>query len=459
MTGPMTYRAAGRPLCAAVLAALLFAALTVPARSSAAHGAHPDPGRIAPVVFVHGQQGSAQQWQSQAKRFSSNGYPDSLLHAYEYDTTVPTDTHAIEGLETFIDAVLARTGAAQVDVVAHSRGTRVMHAYLADPARAAEVRRYVNLDGRSADAPPGGVPTLALWGSLQPNGSIGGAVNIHQPDKGHTETATSAEGFAHIHRFLRGREPLTTRVLPQPPGLVRIEGKVVSFPQNTGLAGRLEVWRVDPATGARQGHRPRHAVRVGADGSFGPLPVHGLLRYELAFVREGERTSHFYTEPFERSDRFLRLLVSPPGGVADFVDACPGHTSLTVSRQREWWSGSAAGTDDSLRIDGTEVLSPGVAPPLRQILGVFVFDRGCDGVTELGAALPPFDRVPFLTAADLYLPAAPEADGTLTVAQTLRGTGETRTLAVPNWPSDRHTVSVQFKDYPDTVFGRGSGGR
>ncbi|MZE80457.1 hypothetical protein [Streptomyces xinghaiensis] len=412
------------------------------------------------MVFVHGHEGSAQQWQSQAKRFSSNGYPDRLLHAFEYNTRVPTDDHAIAELEEFVDGVRSRTGAPRIDVIAHSRGTRVLHRYLSVPERAAEVRKYVNLDGASSAEQPGGVPTLAIWGSAQPNGSIGGAVNVHTTDQGHTETATSARSFAHIHAFLRGRAPATEKVLPEPPGRVEIAGRAVHFPLNSGLAGRLEVWRLDPATGARADRRPRHVVRTGTDGAFGPLDVNGRHTYELVLVRPGERVNHFYPEPFERSDRFVRLLVSAPGGVADRADACPGHTSVTVVRNREWWADTAAPDADRLELNGVQVLNPAVSPAFRQILAVFAFDRDCDGASHTEAPLPPFDRIPFLTATDLHLPASPAADGTITVTQTMRGTGgETRTLAVRNWPSDSDTVSVLFKDYADTAFGRTHGPR
>lgn len=439
----------GRATLLAVFLALVgtLAALAAPTRAATVPRA-----TVNPVIFVHGQEGSAQQWQAQAKRFSSNGYRDDLLYVHEYDTSIATDDHAIAGLEALVDSVRARTGASQVDLLAHSRGTRVAQAYLSVPERAAEVAKYVNLDGRTAAAPPGGVPTLAIWSSLQPNGSISGAVNVHEPQAGHTESATSAESFGHIYAFLRGRAPLTTRVLPELPTSVEIAGRALYFPQNTGLAGRLEVWRLDPATGARAALLPQHVVRVGADGAFGPLAVNGRGHYELTLVRSGERTNHFYFEPFERSDRFVRLLVSPPGGVADAIDACPGHTALTVVRAREWRADTDS--DDRLRIGGSDVLNAAVSPRLRQILGLFVFDKGCDAVSQLDTALPPFDRIPFLTATDLHLPADAQARGTIPVTQTMRGTGGIEeTIAVPNWPSDRHTVSLLFKDYADIPSG------
>ncbi|GAA3458099.1 hypothetical protein ACFFSW_13210 [Saccharothrix longispora] len=423
-------------------ALVIALALVLTAPVAPAHASSEPP---APVVFVHGQQGSAQQWQSNAKRFSTNGYPDRSLHAFEYDTSIPTNDHAVAGLEAFLADVRARTGAATVDVVAHSRGTTVLHAYLADPARAAGVRRYVNVDGRSAAAPPGGVPTLALWGSLQPEGAIGGATNVYLTTLGHTETTTSAEGFAHVHRFLRGRAAATTLVLPQFPSTVSIAGRATYFPQNDGATGLLNAWEVDPATGARRGG-PHHSVRTAADGSFGPLRVNGARHYELELVRDGELVNHFYFEPFERSDRFLRLQVSRPGGIGDQVDRCPTHTALTVVRNREWWADQQPADTDRLELDGVDVLGPAVAPRRRQVLAAFVFDDGCDLASTPGVVPPPFGTLPFLTATDTHLPAA----GGVRVTQVARGTGgRSRTIAVRAWPSDRHAVTVQFKDYLD----------
>ncbi|OLR95518.1 hypothetical protein BJP25_06915 [Actinokineospora bangkokensis] len=440
---PRRWRRAGVVAC---LLALVATALTAVAPAGAATA----PSGFAPVVFVHGQQGSAQQWQSNAKRFSVNGYADDLLHAYEYDSSITTDDQAIAGLDEFIAGVRARTGAPQVDLIAHSRGTGIAQAYLGTPARAATVRRYVNVDGRTSATPPGGVPTLALWSSLQPNGSIGGATNVHLPNSAHTESTTSAEGFGHIFRFLRDRPATTTAVLPELPGQVVIAGRAALYPQNRGLVGQLRVWLLDDRTGARVG-APAHSVTTGADGSFGPLRVDGRAHYEAELVRPGELVHHFYFEPFERSDRFVRLPVASPGGVADQVDRCPGHSAFTVIRNREWWGDQLApGADDRLRFDGVDVVTAATAPRLRQVIGAFVFDDGCDGVSAPGLVLPPFALLPFVTGTDLRVPAQPDAGRTVRVTETVRGSGgATRTIAARNWPSDQHSITVQFKDYVD----------
>ena len=41
-----------------------------------------DEERILPIIFVHGTAGSASQYQTQAMRFASNGYPEDLVVAY-----------------------------------------------------------------------------------------------------------------------------------------------------------------------------------------------------------------------------------------------------------------------------------------------------------------------------------------------------------------------------------------
>src|SRR4030043_2274368 len=47
----------------------------------------PTPANIKPIVFIHGFAGSAAQFESQAMRFESNGYPASYIAAYEYDSS------------------------------------------------------------------------------------------------------------------------------------------------------------------------------------------------------------------------------------------------------------------------------------------------------------------------------------------------------------------------------------
>ncbi len=442
--------------------AALLAALLPAGTGRAAPPAGPPAGEpLLPIVFVHGQSGSAQQFATQAQRFTSNGYPQELLHVFEYDTSVATTPLA--RLDAFLDEVLAETGAPQVLAVGHSRGTGVWTSYLDAPAYgSAKVARYVGIDGVRQATLPGGVPTLGIWGEWNSAGSaynrIGGADaqlgpdparNHHFPDKGHTEVATSPEAFALMHAFFTGRAPATTDVVPEPPGRVTIAGRTVLFPQNVGYEGAvLQLWRVDPATGARTGARPQAVLPVDASGDFGPLRVQGRTTYELAVVRpEDGSVHHFYVEPFARSDHFLRLNTARPGTGTEAATARSATTSnLVVNRQRELW-GDQGERSDVLRVNGLDVLTPATSPRSAVNLAVFTFDAGLDGRTDLARGeLPPFGALPFLTAADVFVPASPGGRGTVAVSEEPRGSGRVTTLNVPDWPSATDRTSVQFSD-------------
>lgn len=438
------------------VAALVMAGALLVAPTAAAKKKPEGPGDVTPVIFVHGGSGSAQQFESNAQRFTSNGYPHNRLFAYEYDTSTSGDESiaaAVAGLDDFLAEVKDKTGFSQVDVAGHSRGTTVMHEFLSTPARAANVRRYVNFDGRSSDSEPGGVPTLAVWGEGDQTREIVGAINVYFPNKAHTEVTTSAEAFGEVYEFLNGEEPRTTQVVPERPGKVTVAGRAAIFPANIGNEGaRVEIYRIDAATGARKSDDPRHAVTVGADGSFGPFKVNGKKRYEFAVSMPGERTGHYYLEPFERDDRFVRLLTAP--GLAPFIDSGPNHTIMAVSRMREWWGDQASADDnDRLELDGLNVLNPATAPRARRVIAVFALDRNSDGVTDTSTSLFPFSVLSFLTGVDVFMPASSDASGSISVTETVRGTGgHTETINVPNWASDQHTVSVLFKDYIRSTF-------
>jgi len=405
---------------------------------------------INPIIFVHGGSGSAAQFETQAMRFTSNGYPRRYIRALEYDssqinTILPT---VLAELDALIAELQAQTGRAQVDLLGHSLGTFVSQTYLSTPARAANVAHYVNIDGGSAAAPPGGVPTLALWaGADPPVGSIVGATNVTLAGQEHIETATSAEAFFEMYSFFRGSAPATTDVVPEPAGQVSISGQVNFFPSNEGIAGAiLEIWEVDPATGLRKGSSPVAMRLIDASGDWGPIDdVKGGRSYEFAVLREGEVDVNFFYEPFIRSDHLIRLNIAT--GLAPFIDVSPNHTALTVVRQREF-CGDLGTASDVLEIDGTNVINTTTASCASIAAGsaaVFAFDDNSDGVSNVAFVPFPFGPLAFLTATDLFIPAAPP--GSVSVLTLPRGGGAARTVQVPNLPSSEARVVVNLYDF------------
>lgn len=114
-------RAVVRTFVALVAAVALAATSAAHAAAGQPPAAADEPGLL-PIVFVQGQSGSAQQFETQAMRFTSNGYPQDLLFAFEYDTG--QSTNPLADLDAFVNDVLDETGAEQVYAIGHSRGPR-----------------------------------------------------------------------------------------------------------------------------------------------------------------------------------------------------------------------------------------------------------------------------------------------------------------------------------------------
>jgi pimeloyl-ACP methyl ester carboxylesterase len=429
--------------------ALLIAAPTAGAQSGFAQN---------PVIFVHGFFGSGGQFESQEMRFTSNGYPQSHVTVLEYDSTFATESRqqVMQRLDALVAELKQQTGRAKVDILGHSLGTSVMQEYLnSSPERAANVGRYVNIDGSQADAPPGGVPTLALWaGRGAPGRRIVGAQNVTLPNQTHVESATSPEAFAAFYEFFTGAPPATTDVEPQ-SGQVQIEGRAVLFPQNRGVtASSVEIWPIDGATGQRTTSAPASTVPVGENGAWGPVAVEAGRHYEMMLVRPGVATLHYYFEPFVRSDHLVRLLYSD--AVESALERGEGQAAGLILRYKELW-GDQGAQNDVIEVNGENLCNAAVCPIDKRVIGIFVFDRGSDGRSNLAEPDPVFSGLPFLTAVDLFMPAARPPTGTTSFSLRSRGQGPVRTLNVPNFPSTTDGAVVYFNDFDPAASGGGPG--
>ena len=435
-----------------VVLALLLAA---PPAGAHGRGYHDSYRQFTPMVFVHGGAGSGAQFESQALRFTSNGYPQKFIKVLEYDSLfgVNTREQVLANLDALIAQLKASTGRDKVDVLGHSLGTTLMHEYLATPARAANVRRYVNIDGRTAATLPGGVPTLAIWAGRGTAGrEITGAQNVTIPNQTHVQVATSAESFRPIYEFFTGHRP---RHDITPERSITLSGRAQLFPQNTGVGDRtLEVWEVSGRTGQRKWKRPLARLDVADDGSWGPVwGIRPDAHYEFALLKEGQNTHHLYFEPFVRSSHLVRLLTSEPnGGVNLLIERSPNHSAFTIVRYKEFW-GDQGAENDALYLNGTNVINAATAPITKRAIGMFAFDAGSDAVSNVSTPLPLIFSVPFLSGVDLFVPATATATGTSSVALRSRGAGPLRVVNVPDFPSSTDSISVNLNDY-DPVWPR-----
>jgi pimeloyl-ACP methyl ester carboxylesterase len=442
-----------------MMAVLLLAAMFVPSTAPA----HADyiwhiPGTH-PVVFVHGGSGSGSQFESQAQRFESNGYPADYIYAVDYDSTFSVETRqdVWTRLDQLIATIQAKTGDNQIDLIGHSRGAEMSYSYVeSSPARAANVARFINLDSGSSpkDRLPAGIPTLGIWAGRGHcvGCTVVGATNVDIPNQTHVQLATSAETFVEMYKYLVGREPATRDIVPEYPLSVELSGRAVYFPQNTGVpVAALQIWRVDAVTGRRLTAGPDATYAISGDGSWGPFRAIGGAHYEFALLRTNEPTHHFYYEPFLRSDHLIRLQTEPAGGpISTYTDSSDRQTDLIIFRNKELW-GDQGAENDVLTVNGTNIVSPATHPIERFVNATFVFDKGADGVTNLGVPVEPFASISFLAAVDLFIPASIPPDGTVSCILWPRDGGHPQTINIPNWASSTDKVTLQFNDYNQVI--------
>jgi triacylglycerol esterase/lipase EstA (alpha/beta hydrolase family) len=408
-----------------------------------------------PILFVHGIEGSGAQFESQAMRSMSNGYPRAWIDEVDYNSTraVADKSEVDQQIDDAIAALKQRTGKSKVDVVAHSLGTSVMYDYLTNGAMAAQrranVAHYINVDGQSQNP---GVPTLAVWaGKGTPGRHMDGAQNVTIPDQTHVQTCTSAESFVAYYRFLTGHKPAHDIVLQT--GTIEVAGKALNFPQNTGLVGAtVQIWQVNDS-GRRTSTAPLASLPINdgsqGGGAWGPVTIQAGTRYEFALVRPVLPTLHIYYEPFVRSDYTLRLLSS--AAIESYAGERPGSMSAVNIRYKELW-GDQGAENDKLLIDGVNVCTPALCPISKQVNAFFAFDRNRDGKTDLSSPDPVLGNLPFIQGGDVFTPASSPPNGTASWQLISRGGGPVRTLNVPDWDSTTDGVTLQWNDFDKLTF-------
>jgi pimeloyl-ACP methyl ester carboxylesterase len=413
-----------------------------------------------PIVFVHGFNGSGAQYETQALRWASSRYRGVVT---AIDQPTPLGDIFAE-LDEFFSQVMADTGSDQIYVIAHSRGTFIMYQYLASsPERAAQVAKYIGIDGLSNESCPGEVECRGIWGR-GPTTRVLGTDNVYLSDQGHTESVTSPESFEAQYEFLTGRRPRTTEIVPDRSHRVEISGKVLSYPANSGIDGaNLEIWEVSTRSGKRRTKTPLASFQIDETGEFSPVKVSSKKRYELAVIRTASDgatvTNHFYYEPWIRDNHLLRLNLAPlDSALSNAVERGP-HTTASVIRQREWWGANPIDPDDtddlllSTRLRGPrdqaplDIVNGNTAPYEASTIAMIVFDVGVDQASDVSQL---FELGPFLSGIDTYMPASAPPDGTVSFELHQRGFSDDQVIKTPNWSSEeRHSLSITFRDWEE----------
>jgi hypothetical protein len=68
-------------------------------------------------------------------------------------------------------------------------------------------------------------------------------------------------------------------------------------------------------------------------------------------------------------------------------------------------------------------------------------------LSDVTSPIPVFFGLPFLSAVDLFIPAAWPPNSTVRVDLRSRGSRRTREVSFPNYPSSNNTITVQLNDF------------
>ncbi len=400
-----------------------------------------------PIVFVHGFLASGDTWATQVQRFSSNGYCEERLFVFDWNTIggrLKNDSL----LDVFIDDVLKKTKAAQVDLVGHSAGGGLCYTYLKDSLRSLKVAHYVHIGSNKMKAPagPGGnIPTMNIYSTddkvVRSSGEIPGASNIKQTGYDHLQTATSASSFLNIYNFFTGKTGKEDIV--KSPGFYKyVSGKGVLLGENTPLAlDSFRVFLFNPKTGMhsvdkRSGKSDPYVgwTVFGKEDGGWHFALNKECYTEFEVRPKNARPVFYYFEPPVRDNHNMYIRALPATGMAaSMIKGIPNddkQTALIIFTANQ----AVINGRDTLAIDSIPLSLPGLTPAGKTAIASFVFDDGDD--ISSGKSLKSFASAPFLSGVDVFIP----ADDTKTMRIYFNG----RSMTVPRRKSSEGIMVVVF---------------
>jgi pimeloyl-ACP methyl ester carboxylesterase len=100
-----------------------------------------------PVVFVHGNQGDACNFQSAAAELINNGWGGEDVYSITFREGGSNHDEMKRQLDDFVQNVLAETGASEIDIVQHSLGVTGARYWMEEYDRFGWVRKFLGLGG------------------------------------------------------------------------------------------------------------------------------------------------------------------------------------------------------------------------------------------------------------------------------------------------------------------------
>ncbi len=397
-----------------------------------------------PVIFIHGFLASGDTWANQVMRFTSNGYCDSLLYAYDWNSVGGGNDQA--ALDAFIDSVLANTGATQVDLVGHSAGGSYGYSYCDDTIRAKKVAHYVHIGSSSQSSPAGvndEVPTLNISSpddAVAGSTTITGASNITLNGTDHYQVATCEQTFIELYKFFNnGTVP--SRSIITSENEISVSGKALTLGENAPLPGAsIKIFEVNPDDGSRLHSSADYSLTADNKGLWGPQRIKTSTRYEFEVNpnTSGARVIHYYREGFTHNNPLVYLRTIPTSGLAgSLLAGLSNDDNQSVLAVFTASQATVAGRD-SLSVDNIVVSTTAITPAANTVIAMFLYDGNNNQQSDF--TVPGLFGLlnSFLTARDVYFQTATPH------SIPLRFNG--RSLNIPNLKSGSDGIIVGVFD-------------
>ena len=125
---------------------LALSLLTFASSSQAAKPGSEEPAARNPILFVHGYASDGTIWDTMRDRFAADGWPADHLATWSYNYNQSNATTA-ERVRDQVQALLASTGADEVDIITHSMGGLSSRHFLKFMGGDEQVEAWVSLAG------------------------------------------------------------------------------------------------------------------------------------------------------------------------------------------------------------------------------------------------------------------------------------------------------------------------
>lgn len=398
-----------------------------------------------PIVFIHGFLASGDTYAGQIRRFIEAGYCADRLFVFDWNSISGKEKRTDSLLNVFIDSLLIKTGASQVDLVGHSAGGGLGRGYISDSLHALKVSRYIHLGSGRWNKDLSWFPNSRCLNIFSKGdliagsraGKVEGANNLDLENKDHYEVATSQETFNYIFSFLnQGKETLGIRTTVV--GKSTVAGKAVYLGENSPMKfSRVNFFEIFHETGWRKKETPDMSFIVDEAGQWGPGTVSKNRNYEIELVPadEKERKISYYFRNFKNDDHFIYLRGFPTGNqLARMLGNMPSKDDQSVIIIYSAEKAMIAGRD-SVTINSIPICSVVLTPAARTIISSFIFEDG-DGRSS-GEPLKAYKIAPFIGGVDISLPVSAHGVNTVYYNGSI--------LHLPSIPSSQRIMIAVIK--------------